>query len=238
MTSEPPTRAQRRLRDTAPAGSETGDEVLHNILELLTGHIGGGSESKTATLPSGRRSARGPKVDISIDYSGNEPRTIHNMAGGIGYSLTSNWFAQYMAKLLIAGLVSKSQAAVFLFVAGGQEKGTGITSYTQQQITDGLNEFFAAIPGAKRTTRPTVNKAVKSLCEWGWLESAGYGRIRLNVTLWFSGNSGEQQTVLQEIAEGHGHDPRAFPHKVGPTAIPGQQVLDFGEPPHARGVAG
>ncbi|MFH8582149.1 hypothetical protein [Streptomyces zaomyceticus] len=236
MTPEPPARAQRWPSQTPPIeGPTNGDDVLDDIVNLLAGHIG--ETANVASTPTRRRARGGPKVQISIDYSDSDPRSIHTMAGEIGYSITSNWFAQWMAKLLVAGVLSRSRAAVFLFVAGGQKKGTGITSYTQQQITDGLNELLADMPGAKRITRPTVNKAVKTLIEWGWLESAGYGRIRLNVTLWFSGNSGEQKNVLQEIASDHGDAPEAFPHKVGPKNLPVQQMLDLEEPP-ARGAAG
>ncbi|THA53175.1 hypothetical protein [Streptomyces sp. A1136] len=237
MTPEPPARAQRRPNHTTPPDApKNGDDVLDDIVSLLAGHIG---QPTNVAPPSARRSTSrgGPRVQISIDYSGNDPRSIHNMAGEDGYSITSNWFAQWMAKLLVAGVLSRSQAAVFLYVAGGQKKGTGITSYTQQQITDGLNGLLDDVPGAKKITRPTVNKAVKTLMEWGWLESAGYGRIRLNVTLWFTGNSGEQKNVLEEIASDHGNEPEAFPHKVGPKCLPGQQMLDFEEPP-ARGAAG
>ncbi|MFF7183538.1 hypothetical protein [Streptomyces sp. NPDC008121] len=236
MTPEPPTRAKRRPNPTPPAEAlKNGDAVLDDIVSLLAGHIG--QTRSVAPSPAGRRAARGgPKVQIHIDYSDTDPRSIHTMAGEIGYSITSNWFAQWMAKLLVAGVLSRSRAAVFLFVAGGQKKGTGIASYTQQQITDGLNELLDEVPGAKKITRPTVNKAVKTLIEWGWLESAGYGRIRLNVTLWFAGNSGEQKNVLEEIASDHGEEPEAFPHKVGPTCLPGQQMLDFEDPP-ARGAA-
>ncbi|MFG2878783.1 hypothetical protein ACGFYU_27925 [Streptomyces sp. NPDC048337] len=237
MTPEPPARAQRRPNQTPPAeGPKNGDDVLDDIVSLLAGHIG--HTQNVAPAPTRRRATRGgPKVQIHIDYSDTDPRSIHTMAGEIGYSITSNWFAQWMAKLLVAGVLSRSRAAVFLFVAGGQKKGTGIASYTQQQITDGLNELMDDMPGAKRITRPTVNKAVKTLIEWGWLESAGYGRIRLNVTLWFAGNSGEQKNVLEEIASDHGDEPEAFPHRVGPKYLPGQQMLDFEESP-ARGAAG
>lgn len=236
MTPEPPVRAQRRLNQAAPAAvPENHDDVLDDIVNLLAGHIG--QATNVARPTAARRAPRGgPKVQINIDFD-TDPRSIHTMAGEIGYSITSNWFAQWMAKLLVAGVLSRSRAAVFLFVAGGQKKGTGIASYTQQQITDGLNELFDDVPGAKKITRPTVNKAVKTLIEWGWLESAGYGRTRLNVTLWFAGNSGEQKNVLEEIASHHGHEPEAFPHQVGPKCLPGQQMLDFEELP-ARGATG
>ncbi|MEW1637470.1 helix-turn-helix domain-containing protein [Streptomyces sp. NPDC093801] len=234
MTPEPPARAQRRPSQTTPAEvPRNGDDVLDDIVSLLAGHLGQTTSVVPRPAARSRATRGGPKVQINIDYSDTDPRSIHLMAGQLGYSITSNWFAQWMAKLLIAGVLSRSQAGVFLFVAGGQKKGTGIASYTQQQITDGLNELASA----KKITRPTVNKAVKTLIDWGWLESAGYGRIRLNVTLWFAGNSGEQKNVLEEIASDHGYEPDAFPHKVGPKDLPGQQMLDFEEAP-VRGATG
>ncbi|MEV7420545.1 helix-turn-helix domain-containing protein [Streptomyces sp. NPDC089919] len=209
---------------------------MDDIVSLLAGHIGG--TTSVTPAPAARRTTRGgPKVQINIDYGDTDPRKIHNMAGEIGYSITSNWFAQWMAKLLVAGVLSRSQAAVFLFVAGGQKKGTGIASYTQQQITEGLNELLDGVTGSRRITRPTVSRAVKELIKWGWLESVSYGRIRLNVTLWFAGNSGEQHSVLEEIATHHGHEPEAFPHAVGPRSLPCQQAFDFDESP-LRGAAG
>ncbi|MEW1699329.1 MULTISPECIES: hypothetical protein [unclassified Streptomyces] len=238
MTPEPPARTQRRLKQQAAPAEvpQNGDDVLDGIVSLLAGHIGQ-TANVTPSPARSRGGRRGPRVQISVDYSDTDPRGIHNMVGPTGYSITSNWFAQWMAKLLVAGVLSRSRAAVFLFVAGGQKKGTGIASYTQQEITDGLNELLIEIPDAKRITRPTVNKAVKTLIEWGWLENVGYGRIRLNVTLWFTGNSSEQKNVLEEIASDHGDEPGVFPHKVGPKHIPGQQMLDL-EEAHARGAAG
>ncbi|MEV8535620.1 hypothetical protein [Streptomyces sp. NPDC051211] len=203
----------------------------------MASHLGPTPEVIPRTAAGrGRRGAA--KVNIQIEIPPEKPPTTHTMAGDAGYSLTSNWFAQRLAQLIVARRVSSSQLAVFLYVAAAQKKGTGITSYTQQQVTDGLNELAKQDPNAKRITRPTVNKAVKTLCEWGWLENAGYGRIRLNVTLWFSGNSLEQKEVLQEIATDHGTAPDAFPHRIGPPSIPGQQVLDFEQAPQPREAAG
>ncbi|MFB6985589.1 hypothetical protein [Streptomyces sp. NPDC056304] len=234
MTPKPPMRPQRRPSEVSqPVATPESDDVFDDILSLLADHVGQTPEVAPPATKRGRR-----KVNISIEYDADKPTTTHTMAGNTGYSLTSNWFAQRMAQLIIARRVSASQAAVFLYVAGGQKKGTGIASYTQQQVTDGLNEEALKFPDGKKITRPTVNKAVKALCDWGWLESAGYGRIRLNVTLWFNGNSGEQKEVLQELASDHGNDPEAFPHRIGPQTIPGQQVLDFEDLAQAREAAG
>ena len=105
--------------------------------------------------------------------------------------------------------------------------GTGIAQYTQQEITNGLNRLAERKPEAKPITRATVNRAIKALCTYNWLERVGNGKIRLNVRLWFQGNSASQQRVLEQIADAHDHDPRAFPYSVGP-AEGHQEALDLG----------
>jgi hypothetical protein len=156
------------------------------------------------------------------------------MAGTAGYSLASNWFTQLLAQLSVANSITKSQLCVFLYVAGGQVPGTGIAEYTQQEITDGLNKLAAQKPDAKKITRPTVNRAIKALCDYNWVERVGNGKIRLNVTLWFQGNSTAQQEVLAEIAHEHGNDPEAFPYNIGPER-PHQEEFDFGSDTYGRG---
>lgn len=150
------------------------------------------------------------------------------MAGGAGYSLASNWFTQLLAQLAVANSITKSQLCVFLFVAGGQVPGTGITPYTQQEITDGLNKI-AAQKGGKMITRSTVNRAVQALCGYNWVEKAGNGRIQINVRLWFHGNSTAQHEVLAEISDRHERDVEAFPYAVGPVGAHQEELdLDFG----------
>ncbi len=136
------------------------------------------------------------------------------MAGDAGYSLASNWFTQLLAQLAIAKRITKSELCVFLYIAGGQIKGTGITEYTQQQIADGLNEKAAEID-AQRITRSTVSRALKALSEYGWVEKNGNGSFRMNVRLWFRGNSEEQHSLL---ASQRSEDPEVFPNYIGPAA--------------------
>ncbi|MFE8941042.1 hypothetical protein ACFYNX_26610 [Streptomyces sp. NPDC007872] len=189
-----------------------------------------GQASSITPPGAGRESRRAPRKvkQIRIDYE-DPPTTIHDMAGDDGYSLASNWFTAKLAQLIIANRITPSQVAVFLFVASGQKRGTGVTSYTQQEITDALNVEVQKQkkPGAKAITRPTVNRAVKALCNYGWLETAGYGRIQLNVRLWFSGNSDDQRDVLGQIAASHDNDPQAFPYRIGPGDLTGQETFDF-----------
>ncbi|MFV8133229.1 hypothetical protein [Streptomyces syringium] len=233
MTSEKPPRPPRRPR-AVPARSASsaadGDLVFNELLSLLGDQLG---ETAQAAAPqTGKRKLKG----VHFEYA-DDPRGVHQFAGGAGYSLASNWFTQLLGQLAIANSITKSQLCVFLFVAGGQTPGTGIAEYTQQEITDGLNELAAKKEGAKKITRPTVNRAVRALCEYKWFEPAGNGRIRLNVTLWFQGNSTTQHEVLAQIAADHGDAPDAFPRRIGPAVVHHQEELDLNlgdEAPAAR----
>ncbi|MFD7490905.1 hypothetical protein ACFV8T_00525 [Streptomyces sp. NPDC059832] len=195
--------------------------MYDDILNLLGEQLGATAQ-ETTPARTGKPKLKG----VTFEYE-NDPRSIHSFAGGAGYSLASNWFTQLLPQLFIANGITKSQLCVFLYVAGGQRPGTGIAEYTQQEITDGLNGLAVKKPGAKMITRPTVNRAVRTLCEYKWLESAGNGRIRLNVTLWFQGNSAAQHDVLAQIAADHDDDPTAFPHSIGPEMVHHQEALDL-----------
>ncbi|MEV7535471.1 MarR family transcriptional regulator [Streptomyces hydrogenans] len=224
MTPDEPSRKPRRPRAVPPSSSSV-DMVGEELLSLLGQQLGEVIQ-KASTAPQGR----GRRLTkVTAEYV-DEPSTVHSMAGPNGYSIASNWFTQRMAQLLVANAITGRQLAVFLYVAGGQKLGTGITEYTQQEITDGLNELAACQPGTRKVSRPTVNRAVNRLCELRWLESAGNGRIRLNAHLWFSGNSSAQREVLAEItrslpAEADPAD--YFPNQIGPPLIHHQEELDL-----------
>ncbi|MFD3874409.1 hypothetical protein [Streptomyces sp. NPDC058623] len=221
MTSDPPARRRRGPRPV-PAPTAAGNEAEYgDILAVLGQQLG--EKVAEATDPGGRRRLKGVHFEYAAD-----PRAVHDMAGGAGYSLASNWFTQLLAQLAVANSITKSQLCVFLFVAGGQVPGTGITQYTQQEITDGLNKI-AAQKGGKMITRSTVNRAVQGLCGYNWVEKAGNGRIQINVRLWFNGNSTAQHDVLAEISDRHEHDVEAFPYAVGPEGAHQEELdLDFG----------
>ncbi|MFD9410119.1 hypothetical protein ACFWBN_24335 [Streptomyces sp. NPDC059989] len=222
MTSDPPARRRRGPRPV-PAPTAAGNDAEYgDILAVLGQQLG--EKVAEAADPSGRRRLKGVHFEYATD-----PRAVHDMAGGAGYSLASNWFTQLLAQLAVANSITKSQLCVFLFVAGGQVPGTGITQYTQQEITDGLNKI-AAQKGGKMITRSTVNRAVQALCGYNWVEKAGNGRIQINVRLWFHGNSASQQEVLAEIADRHEHDTEVFPYAVGPEGAH-QEELDLGIEP-------
>ncbi|MTE22587.1 hypothetical protein F0L17_26530 [Streptomyces sp. TRM43335] len=216
MTSDPPTPPPVGPRPLAP---QDGGPGFDDILVALGKQLGETVES-TRQASGSRKKLKG----VTFEYE-QEPRTVHDMAGDQGYSIASNWFTQFLAQLAVANSVTKSEMCVFLYVAGGQIAGTGIAQYTQQEITDGLNKEAHRI-GARRITRSTVNRAIKALCEYGWLEKHGNGRIRLNVRLWFRGNSTAQQAVLADLEREHGRDPQAFPHRIGPHHGE-QQALDL-----------
>ncbi|MEU2835362.1 hypothetical protein ABZ667_43530 [Streptomyces lavendulae] len=230
MTSDPPARRRRGPRPV-PAPTAAGNEAEYgDILAVLGQQLG--EKVAEAADPGGRRRLKGVHFEYAAD-----PRAVHDMAGGAGYSLASNWFTQLLAQLAVANSITKSQLCVFLFVAGGQVPGTGITQYTQQEITDGLNKI-AAQKGGKMITRSTVNRAVQALCGYNWVEKAGNGRIQINVRLWFHGNSTAQHEVLAEISDRHGRDVDAFPYAVGPVGAHQEELdLDFGyeDEPALRG---
>ncbi|MFE9934240.1 hypothetical protein [Streptomyces sp. NPDC005533] len=222
MTSDPPARRrQRGPRPVTPPIAAGNDAEYGDILAVIGQQLG---EKIVETAdPRGRRKLKG----IHFEYAA-DPRAVHDMAGGAGYSLASNWFTQLLAQLAVANSITKSQLCVFLYVAGGQVPGTGITQYTQQEITDGLNRI-AAQKGGKMMSRSTVNRAVQALCGYNWVEKAGKGRIQINVRLWFQGNSTSQQEVLAEMAERHDHTSDAFPYAVGPEIAYQEELnLDFG----------
>ncbi|MGW0394627.1 hypothetical protein ACWDYJ_27815 [Streptomyces sp. NPDC003042] len=220
MTSDPPARRRQGGPRPVPVPSAAGDEAEYgDILAVLGQQLG--EKVAHAADPGGRRRLKGVHFEYAAD-----PRSVHDMAGDAGYSLASNWFTQLLAQLAVANSITKSQLCVFLFVAGGQVPGTGITQYTQQEITDGLNKV-AAQKGGKVITRSTVNRAVQALCGYNWVEKAGNGRIQINVRLWFHGNSTAQQEVLAEIADRHDRDTEAFPYAVGPEGAH-QEELDLG----------
>ncbi|MFD8143961.1 hypothetical protein [Streptomyces sp. NPDC059708] len=228
MTSDPPARRRRGPRPV-PAPTSGGSEAEYGDILAVLGQQLGEKVAEVAD-PGGRRRLKGVHLEFSAD-----PKAVHDMAGGSGYSLASNWFTQLLAQLAVANSITKSQLCVFLFVAGGQVPGTGVTPYTQQEITDGLNKV-AAQKGGKMITRSTVNRAVQALCGYNWVEKAGRGRIQLNVRLWFHGNSTAQHDVLAEIAGRHEHDVAAFPYAVGPQGAHQEELdLDFGAAADYRG---
>ncbi|MEV8534657.1 hypothetical protein [Streptomyces sp. NPDC051211] len=222
MTSDPPARRRQRGPRPIPAPTAAGDGAEYgDILAVLGQQLG--EQVAQTTDPGGRRRLTGVHFEYAAD-----PKAVHDMAGGAGYSLASNWFTQLLAQLAVANSITKSQLCVFLFVAGGQVPGTGITPYTQQEITDGLNKI-AAQKGGKMITRSTVNRAVQALCGYNWVEKVGNGRIQINVRLWFHGNSTAQHEVLAELADRHEHDVESFPYAVGPEGAHQEELeLDFG----------
>ncbi|CAL9667980.1 hypothetical protein [Streptomyces sp. enrichment culture] len=216
MTADPP--ARRRPRAVPDAAS--GDAGFDDLLQVLGEQLG---EATQSADPRTRRKLK----NVTFEYEPDRT-AVHDMAGDAGYSLASNWFTQFLAQLAVANRITKSQLCVFLYVAGGQQRGTGITQYTQQQITDGLNELIAH-QGGKPISRSTVNRAVRALVGFKWIEQLGNGLIQLNVRLWFHGNSNAQHAVLEQLAVQHERDPDAFPHGIGPDIHQEELDLDFTE---------
>ncbi|MFJ9041423.1 replication/maintenance protein RepL [Streptomyces sp. NPDC102406] len=216
MTSDPPEVEYHRPR-ALPA--EPSALAFGDILTVLGQQLG-------ETVEDQQKGRRRKLKGVSFEYD-HEPRTVHDMAGDAGYSITSNWFVQRLAQLAIAKQVTKSEMCVFLYVAGGQMRGTGIAHFTQQEITNGLNVEARRVKGATQISRSTVTRAIKALCEYGWLERHGNGAIRLNVRLWFNGNSSAQQDVLADIQKDHGDTPQSFGNYIGPVPQQEQLTMNF-----------
>lgn len=200
-TTDPPSRPG--LRSVSASSGQEGFDLLTALGQQL---------GETVE----RKKHRGRKLkSVTFEY-GTDARGAHDMAGTDGYSLASNWFTQRVAQLLVANSLSKSEVCVFLYVAGGQQdNGSGITQYTQQEIADGLNRL-AVKTGARCMTRNTVNRAIRSLCENGWLEKPGNGRVQLNIRLWYRGNSAMQQQALEALGRHYGTTENDFPNRIGP----------------------
>lgn len=210
MTSDPPRRQRRALSLGAADENGFGDELLATLARQL------GEEP----APHAARPGRKVTVTVEVEDPAEDkarPPLVHHMAGDRGYSLTSNWFVQVLAQLMIANRRTKSEVAVFLYVAGGQDR--GVVHVTQQQITEGLNEFAKLDPSTRCIARSTVNRAVRALCEDGWLEQDGQGRVSVNMRAWFKGNSQAQHEVLAERRDPA--DPHAFPNTIGPLDLLG-----------------
>ncbi|MFF5257101.1 hypothetical protein ACFY4K_34455 [Streptomyces leeuwenhoekii] len=220
MTADPPARRRPRVVPDAASDNAGFDDLLQVLGEQL-------GEATQSADPRSRRKLKNVTFEYEPDHT-----AVHDMAGDAGYSLASNWFTQLLAQLAVANSITKSQLCVFLYVAGGQQRGSGIARYTQQEITDGLNEL-AAKKGGKRITRSTVNRAIKALVGYKWVEQLGNGVIQLNVRLWFHGNSNTQHAVLEQLAVKHNRDPEAFPHAIGPADVHQEELdLDFTHNPH------
>jgi hypothetical protein len=211
MTSDPPRRQRRALPIGAADQLDFGDELLATLARQL------GEDPAPPVIQPGRKVTVTVEVEEPEEGRDKKPPLVHRMAGDRGYSLTSNWFVQVLAQLMIANRRSKSEVAVFLYVAGGQDK--GVAHFTQQQITEGLNEFAKLDPDTRCIARSTVNRAVRALCEDGWLEQDGQGRISVNMRAWFKGNSQVQHEVLATRADPA--DPHAFPNTIGPVDLLG-----------------
>lgn len=97
MTSDPPGRAPK----PRPLAGAPDEDPFNDILGVLGEQLG---EAAAVADPRGRRRLK--KVELEFESDG---RAVHDMAGNRGYSLASNWFTQFLAQLVIANSVTKSQ---------------------------------------------------------------------------------------------------------------------------------
>ncbi|MGE7439271.1 MULTISPECIES: replication/maintenance protein RepL [Kitasatospora] len=130
-------------------------------------------------------------------------RASHDMAGSMGYSLTSNWFmAKVLARCIVAHKLAPVEVAVLLHMMGSQNRGELI----QTQV-DMARELGVA--------RSSVNSAIGRLCELNYIRRRTQrGRYDVNPRLCFRGNGDEQNGVLAQVrAEKLASE---FPDTIGP----------------------
>ncbi|WP_331731178.1 replication/maintenance protein RepL (plasmid) [Kitasatospora sp. NBC_00070] len=144
----------------------------------------------------------GPAVEeVTVRF--RPRRAAHDMAGSMGYSLTSNWFlAKVLARCIVAHRLSPVEVAVLLHMMGSQNRGQ--IAQTQVEMA---NEIGVA--------RSSVNSAISRLCELNYIRRhKKRGLYDVNPRLCFRGNGDEQNGVLVSVrAEKLASE---FPDTIGP----------------------
>ncbi|MGF1431622.1 MarR family transcriptional regulator [Kitasatospora sp. LaBMicrA B282] len=142
-----------------------------------------------------------PVEEVTVRF---RPRRVsHDMAGSMGYSLTSNWFmAKVLARCIVAHRLSPVEVAVLLHMMGSQDRGALVQ--TQVEMAKELG-----------VARSSVSSAIGRLCELNYIRR---GRVRaqydVNPRLCFRGNGDEQHGVLAQVrAEQLASE---FPDTIGP----------------------
>ncbi|MFF7459080.1 replication/maintenance protein RepL [Kitasatospora sp. NPDC008115] len=130
-------------------------------------------------------------------------RATHDMAGSMGYSLTSNWFlAKVLARCIVAHRLSPVEVAVLLHMMGSQNRGQIIQTQVEMATELGV-------------ARSSVNSAIGRLCELNYIRRhKKRGQYDVNPRLCFRGNGDEQNGVLAVVrAEKLASE---FPDTIGP----------------------
>ncbi|GAA1109853.1 replication/maintenance protein RepL [Kitasatospora arboriphila] len=130
-------------------------------------------------------------------------RAAHDMAGSMGYSLTSNWFlAKVLARCIVAHRLSPVEVAVLLHMMGSQDRGR-------------IQQTQVEMAGELGVARSSVNSAIGRLCELNYIRRhKKRGLYDVNPRLCFRGNGDEQNSVLALVrAEELASD---FPDTIGP----------------------
>lgn len=142
-----------------------------------------------------------PVEEVTVKF--RPRRASHDMAGSMGYSLTSNWFmAKVLARCIVAHRLTPVEVAVLLHMMGSQNRG----ELVQTQV-DMAEELGVA--------RSSVNSAIGRLCELNYIRRhRTRGRYAINPRLCFRGNGDEQNGVLAQVrAEKLASE---FPDTIGP----------------------
>jgi hypothetical protein len=142
-----------------------------------------------------------PVEEVTVKF--RPRRANHDMAGSMGYSLTSNWFmAKVLARCIVAHRLKPVEVAVLLHMMGSQNRGELIQ--TQVEMAKELG-----------VARSSVNSAIGRLCELNYIRRRpARGRYDINPRLCFRGNGDEQNGVLAQVrAEKLANE---FPDTIGP----------------------
>ncbi|WP_198042084.1 replication/maintenance protein RepL [Kitasatospora azatica] len=142
-----------------------------------------------------------PVDEVTVKF--RPRRASHDMAGSMGYSLTSNWFlAKVLARCIVAHRLSPVEVAVLLHMMGSQTRGELVQTQVEM-----AKEIGAA--------RSSVNSAIGRLCELNYIRRhRARGRYDVNPRLCFRGNGDEQNGVLAHVrAEQLASE---FPDTIGP----------------------
>ena len=188
LTLTPPTALAPRTRRIRPATEPDLVSMLDRFGEQLAVDLG---EYTAAPVVE----------EVTVRFT--KRRASHDMAGSMGYSLTSNWFmAKVLARCIVAHRLSPVEVAVLLHMMGSQECGRLVQ--TQVDMAKSLG-----------VSRSSVSSAIGRLSELNYIRRHKLrGRYDVNPRLCFRGNGDEQNGMLAQVrAEKLASE---FPDTIGP----------------------
>ncbi|MEU2134766.1 replication/maintenance protein RepL [Streptomyces sp. NPDC018352] len=160
----PPDRPQPRLR---PARTDDVNDIARLVAERFGGQ---------------KRPPHGFDITAKL-----RRREAHDMLGGDGYSLISNYFARkVLPYCLMHKIISPMQTAVLSNFIGRQNR--GLITATQQEVADEIG-----------VARQSVGPAVDRLCNLNLVRQVKRKVYELNPRIAFNGNGDEQNAFLEQL---------------------------------------